>query len=231
MGTLFSPVLTFISPIGLEWRKSSRAPSFVISRAPPRRRTPYWDQKSSLEPWKWILRGPSGKLRRNDAAPSNCPDGKLFVPACTQSQVIQWEQSSRLSGRPGTNRTISFIQHKFWCPEMREDLQKFVSACSVCAQSKVMHQPPQGLFATTSHSKLPSASETTQLLILHLVRLHGIPTDKVSDRGPQFTVRFWKAFCTLISTSVSLLSGFHPQSNGQTERPNQSMETMEMFVY
>ena len=75
-------------------------------------------------------------------------------------------------------------------------------------------------------TKLPSASETAQLLITHVIRLHGIPTDIVSDRGPKFTARFWRAFCTLIGTTISLSSGFHPQTNGQTERANQSLETV-----
>ena len=198
------------------------------------------------------------------ATPSKCPDGKLYVPANVRSQVIQWGHSSRLSGHPGANRTTSFIQRKFWWQEMREDILNIVSACSVCAQAKVTHQPPQGLlqplpilhrpwshialdfvtslppsnhnttiliiidqFSKAVHfiplTKLPSASETAQLMITHVVRLHRIPTDIVSDRGPQFTDRFWKAFCTLIVTTVSLSSGCHPQSNGQTERVNQAM--------
>lgn len=33
-------------------------------------------------------------------------------------------------------------------------------------------------------SKLPSASETADLLIQHVFRLHGIPEAIVSDRGP-----------------------------------------------
>lgn len=45
-----------------------------------------------------------------------------------------------------------------------------------------------------------------------------------SDRGPQFSSRYWKAFWSLFKTSVSLSSGFHPQSNGQTERVNQELE-------
>ena len=75
-------------------------------------------------------------------------------------------------------------------------------------------------------TKLPSASDTAQLLVTHVVRLHGIPAEIVSDRGPQFTACFWRAFCTLLGTQVSLSSGFHPQSNGQTERVNQSLETV-----
>ena len=49
-------------------------------------------------------------------------------------------------------------------------------------------------------TKLPSASETAQLLVTHVIRLHGIPRDIVSDRGPQFISRFWKALCTLLGT-------------------------------
>ncbi|KAL0170806.1 hypothetical protein M9458_035402, partial [Cirrhinus mrigala] len=35
--------------------------------------------------------------------------------------------------------------------------------------------------------KLPSARETAQLMTDHVFRLHGLPTDVVSDRRPQFT--------------------------------------------
>lgn len=42
-----------------------------------------------------------------------------------------------------------------------------------------------------------------------------------SDRGPQFTSRFWQAFCSLIEVKANLSSGFHPQTNGQTEKLNQ----------
>lgn len=73
--------------------------------------------------------------------------------------------------------------------------------------------------------KLPSAPETAQLVVDHVFRIHGICQDVVSDRGPQFAARFWKAFCALLGASVSLSSGFHPETNGQTERTNQSMES------
>ena len=43
----------------------------------------------------------------DDAAASNCPDGRLYVPAPAQSQVLQWGYSSQLSSHPGTGRTLS----------------------------------------------------------------------------------------------------------------------------
>ncbi|KAG1935783.1 retrotransposable element [Pimephales promelas] len=72
--------------------------------------------------------------------------------------------------------------------------------------------------------KLPSAKETAVSVIDHVFRLHGLPTDVVSDRGPQFVSKFWREFCRLLGATVSLSSGFHPQSNGQTERANQDLE-------
>ena len=65
--------------------------------------------------------------------------------------------------------------------------------------------------------KLPSAVETADLLVSHVVRLHGIPVDIVSDCGPQFTSKVWQAFCHGIGATVSLSLGYHPQTNGQAE--------------
>ncbi len=72
--------------------------------------------------------------------------------------------------------------------------------------------------------KLPSAKETAVTIVDHVFRIHGLPMDVVSDRGPQFVSKFWREFCRLLGASVSLSSGFHPQSNGQTERANQDLE-------
>ena len=53
------------------------------------------------------------------AAPSGCPDGRQFIPRQSRAKVLQWGHASRLSGHPGNNRTLTFIQHKFWWPGMR----------------------------------------------------------------------------------------------------------------
>ncbi|CAJ0930603.1 unnamed protein product, partial [Ranitomeya imitator] len=60
---------------------------------------------------------------------------------------------------------------------------------------------------------------------LNVVRLHGIPENIVSDRGSQFVSRFWRTFCAKMGIDLSFSSAFHPQTNGQTERTNQTLET------
>ncbi len=70
---------------------------------------------------------------------------------------------------------------------------------------------------------LPSALETAESLFQHIFRNFGLPEDIVSDRGPQFTSRVWRGFLRLLGVSVSLSSGYHPQTNGQTERKIQEI--------
>ena len=71
---------------------------------------------------------------------------------------------------------------------------------------------------------IPSAKQTAELMIREVFRLHGIPDNVVSDRGVQFTSKFWKNFCSALGIKINLSSAFHPQSNGQTERTNQTLE-------
>ncbi|KAK3545523.1 hypothetical protein QTP70_007754 [Hemibagrus guttatus] len=54
-------------------------------------------------------------------------------------------------------------------------------------------------------------------------RYFSIPEDIVSDRGPQFISRVWRAFLTRLGVAVSLSSGYQPQTNGQTERKIQEI--------
>ncbi|CAM4517213.1 unnamed protein product [Leuciscus chuanchicus] len=61
------------------------------------------------------------------------------------------------------------------------------------------------------------------MLFTEIFRHFGIPEDIVSDRGPQFISRVWKSFFKLLGVSVSLTSGYHPQSNGQAERKIQEI--------
>jgi hypothetical protein len=55
-------------------------------------------------------------------------------------------------------------------------------------------------------------------------RLHGIPYDIVSDRGTIFISQFWKELCQLLGTRIKPSTAFHPQTDGQTERTNSTME-------
>jgi hypothetical protein len=53
-----------------------------------------------------------------------------------------------------------------------------------------------------------------------------MPTSVVSDRDPRLTRNFWRAFVKLLGTELAMSTAYHPQSDGQTERMNRTMEDM-----
>ena len=75
------------------------------------------------------------------------------------------------------------------------------------------------LFSKSSHliplPGLPTVLLTADTLFTHVFRHYGVPEDIVSDRGPQFTSRVWRAFMERLGVSVSLTSGFHPRVMGR----------------
>ena len=63
-----------------------------------------------------------------------------------------------------------------------------------------------------------------RLYIREIVRLHGVPVSIVSDRDPRFTAHFWKSFQKAMGTRLTMITTFHPQTDGQSERTIQVLE-------
>ena len=68
------------------------------------------------------------------------------------------------------------------------------------------------------------AQETANLLIKFVFCRHGLPLEVISDRGPQFKSQFWKSLPESLGIKRKLSTAFHPQTNGLTERTNQTLE-------
>ena len=76
----------------------------------------------------------------------------------------------------------------------------------------------------TPCSKTISGEGMANLLLNNVVRLHGLPDDVISDRGPQFVSHFWKRLLQTLGIAVNFSSAYHPQTDGQTERVNQILD-------
>jgi len=86
-----------------------------------------------------------------------------------------------------------------------------------------------GRFTKMAHFiPLPKTRKTAPDLAIACARevwkFQGLPTDIVSDRDSRFTSEAWKEFLQLSDIRPRMSMAFHPQTDGQTEQLNQTIE-------
>ena len=73
-------------------------------------------------------------------------------------------------------------------------------------------------------TKSMPAPDVAALFVEYVIRIHGLPSNIVSDRDPIFTSHFWRRLLDLLGIHANRSSAFHPQTDGQTERLNFILE-------
>ena len=71
-----------------------------------------------------------------------------------------------------------------------------------------------------------TAPEVAKIFFNNVFRYHGLPKVIISDRDTKFTSHFWKTLFEQLGTKLSMSTAFHPQTDGQTERMNRTLEEM-----
>jgi len=69
-----------------------------------------------------------------------------------------------------------------------------------------------------------TAEELGVLFCNSVFGYHGLPETIVSDRGPRFVSCYWKHLGSCLKIDARLLTAFHPQTDGQSERVNAVVE-------
>ena len=75
-----------------------------------------------------------------------------------------------------------------------------------------------------SFKESTTAEELVYIFLRWIVSNHGMPKEIITDRDKLFTSRFWKSLMDQLGSKHRLSTAFHPQTDGQTERLNQTME-------
>ena len=68
------------------------------------------------------------------------------------------------------------------------------------------------------------AASTAHLFFDFWVSRFGVPSKLISDRDVRFTSTFWNTLLRCLNCRLNMSSSFHPQTDGQTERFNRSLE-------
>ena len=69
-----------------------------------------------------------------------------------------------------------------------------------------------------------AASELGDILAEEIFSKYGLPKSIISDRGPILTSEYWGTLCYYLAMKRRFSTAFHPQTDGQTERMNQTVE-------
>ena len=78
------------------------------------------------------------------------------------------------------------------------------------------------LKATTTNISL---EEIAKIYRDEIWKLHGVPRKILSNRGPQFALKFMEELTKVLGTKRILSTAYHLQADGQTERINQEVGT------
>ena len=63
-----------------------------------------------------------------------------------------------------------------------------------------------------------NAEQLAKVYVKEIVRLHEVALSIISDRGTQFTSKFWRKLHDELGTQLTFSTTFHPQTDGQSER-------------
>ncbi|XP_008239126.1 PREDICTED: uncharacterized protein LOC103337735 [Prunus mume] len=173
---------------------------------------------------KWVtkLLGYDYEIHYRQGSDNKAADALSRFPISHSSSTDQVQvlfHVSCLKKHLGTHVTPSLTLPRIteYNEGMKHDVQKMVAECHICQQHKYETVTPAGLL-----QPLPIPDK---LFVDHVFKLHGMPSSIVCDRDPVFVSDFWKEFFKLHDVALRMSSGYHPQTDGQTEVVNRCLET------
>ncbi|KAK3506401.1 hypothetical protein QTP70_016614, partial [Hemibagrus guttatus] len=152
--------------------------------------------------------------------PPGCPPGLQFVPQSRRTNLIHSTHTSLGTGHPGITGTLSLLRQHFWWPPHGDGGQKVRPGVQGVRHGQDPTSSPVWKAPAPASSKPPMVTPRGWTLSPISQPLGVI---RCQTGGPQFTSRVWRAFCKRLGVTVSLSSGYHPQTNGQTERKIQEV--------
>ena len=84
------------------------------------------------------------------------------------------------------------------------------------------HLTKQSVFIPTFNTI--TSPMLAKLFILHVFSKHGVPSHVTSDRSTEFVSAFFRSLSKVLAMKLHFTSGYHPESDEQTECANQTLK-------
>jgi hypothetical protein len=165
-------------------------------------------------------------IKRHYFWPGMKRDIKLYVERCFKCQVSKIEQVKN----PGLLKPLDVPNLKFESISMDFIVRLPKTQTGFDSILVVVDRlTKRALFIPTVTTV--TASGVADLFMKQVFRHCGIPSEIISDRDPNFVSEFWTTLFKLCGTKIKLSTAYHPETDGQTERTNRTLEDMlRMYV-
>ncbi len=136
----------------------------ATNQRPPYLNPYYLPPAVIVSPIRWALDEQICIASITEPALLEGPECKTYVLISLKSTLLCSLHATLGSGHPGSQRTLSLIQARYWWPSFAWVVSQYVHGCSVCAISKTPHHLPARKLVPFHVVHVPT-SESTSLQI------------------------------------------------------------------
>ena len=140
---------------------------------------------------------------------------------CSKAKTSRHAPYGLLKSPPTLTRVWSSIALDFIVklPPSKEPMTGFVSDSIMVITDRLTKYRHFVLYTEASN-----AIDLAYTFLKVIIAAYGLPNEIISDRDKLFTSKFWQSLMAQLGTNHKLSTAFHPQTDGQTERLNQTLE-------
>ncbi|KAJ8369382.1 hypothetical protein SKAU_G00094100 [Synaphobranchus kaupii] len=190
---------------------------------------------------------------------------QVVLPRAFQPDVMRQMHEGQVGGHFGVERTVAWLQTRYFWYQMREDVALWCGTCTSCASKARPRKTPQAPMGTvrvgapmehialdimgplnkTERNNncyvlviqdyftkwveafpLPNERAVTvaEVLASEWMCRYGAPQTLHSDQGRNFESEVFQKMCTLFGIKKTHTTPFRPQSDGQVERFNATLQ-------
>ncbi|KAE8709197.1 Phospholipid-transporting ATPase 1 [Hibiscus syriacus] len=161
--------------------------------------------------------------------------GRLVIPDDDElkKDMLTEAHCSLLTMHPGGNKMYMDLKSRYWWPGMKRDITEFASKCLTCQQVKVEHRVPASIWVIVD--RLTKSAHFIPGISRKRILWEVMPRHHTLLKQIEMPWHFWRRkrqkdkdswHWTAVPARGGLLTTFHPQTDGKSERTIQILEDM-----